>query len=359
MHQQNNKNGMRFTWVLLLLLGASCSAQNKLAKSNATQTDSVAEKMLLYQRSVGGWPKMVNNIKIDYNKPLTAAQKAATVNDAGRNDATIDNNATYKEINHLVEAYKQTSNKTYLQAAEKGIRYLLKAQNANGGWPQYYPDSSLYRSQITYNDNAMINVMTVLYHVANRTKGFDVVDASLVAPAQSAINKGLQCVLKTQVKTDGKLTAWCQQYDKRTLQPVVARKFELIGLSSSESVDIVEYMLQLPSPSAEVISAVKGAVQWLDAVKIKGYRFDHINDASQPTKKDAVLVADPNSTIWSRYYDIGTNTPFFTGRDSQKKFKLTEIENERRAGYAWYGTWAKKLLEKEYPAWLKKNSITP
>jgi PelA/Pel-15E family pectate lyase len=337
---------------LWMALACSCKAQNV----PVAKTDPIAENMLLYQRNVGGWPKAVGTTKVDYTKVLTEQQKEATLKDGTRNDATIDNKATTKEINHLVEAYKQTNNKAYLQAAEKGIRYLLKAQYANGGWPQYYPDSSLYRAQITFNDDAMINVMDVLYAVANKAKGFDVVDASLVAPAGGAINKAVDCILKTQVKVNGKLTAWGQQYDRHTLQPVAARKFELVGLSSSESASIVEFLMRLPSPSAEIKAAVEGAKEWFDAVKITGYRFDHIADEKQPTKKDGVVVADAASIIWSRYYEIGTNKPFFSGRDGQKKYYLTEIENERRAGYAWYGVWPKKILEK-YPVWAKKNGL--
>lgn len=327
------------------------------AQSTQQGTDPVAENMLLYQRNVGGWPKAVNEVKVDYNKTLTDEQKAATKAGASRIDATIDNAATFKEINYLVNAYSKTNNKAYLQSAEKGIRYLLKAQYANGGWPQYYPDSALYRSQITFNDNAMINVMQVLSNVANRTKGFEVVDQALVAPAADAVKRGIDCILKTQIKVDGKLTAWNQQYDKRTLQPVPARKFELVGLSASESASIVEFLMHVPSPSADIQKAVKSAVAWFDAVKITGYRFDHIQDDKQPTKRDGVLVDDPSSVIWARYYEIGTNRPFFSGRDGIKRYNLTEVENERRQGYAWYGTWPKKILEKDYAAWVKKYNV--
>jgi len=51
---------------------------------------------------------------------------------------------------------------------------------------------------------------------------------------------------------------------------------------------------------------------------------------------------------------VNTNEPFFSGRDSERKKTIAEIENERRIGYAWYGNWAEKLLVKEYPDWLKK-----
>ncbi|HVF97585.1 MAG TPA: pectinesterase family protein, partial [Flavisolibacter sp.] len=60
-------------------------------------------------------------------------------------------------------------------------------------------------------------------------------------------------------------------------------------------------------------------------------------------------------TIWARFYDIETNKPFFTGRDGIKRWDVSHIESERRNGYAWYGTWPQKLLEKDYPVWLKKN----
>ena len=48
-----------------------------------------------------------------------------------------------------------------------------------------------------------------------------------------------QAQLKTQLKQHGKLRAWCAQYNAKTLQPEMARKFELASLSGSESVGIV------------------------------------------------------------------------------------------------------------------------
>ena len=93
-----------------------------------------------------------------------------------RLDTTIDDDATTREISHLVTAFKTTRNEAYRSAAERGIRYLLTAQQSNGGWGQFYPDSSSYRKQITYNDNAMINVLWVMKHVADGTNDFDVVN---------------------------------------------------------------------------------------------------------------------------------------------------------------------------------------
>ncbi len=319
--------------------------------------DSVANNMLLYQRSVGGWPKHINEVKIDYTKVLTSAEKAGVADDLYRNDATIDNNATTKEIRYLAKAYKQTGNKAYLDAAEKGIRYLLTMQYANGGFPQFFPDTSLYRNEITYNDNAMINALNVLWDVAHKTNGLDVVNASLIQSSEKAVEKAIDCILNTQVKVNGRLTAWCAQYNKNTLQPAKARAFELISLSGMETVGIVEFLLKVQNPSPSIKNAINSAVAWLQASRIDGYRYVDVKDASLPKGYDRVLSPDSSSTVWARFYDIATNKPFFCGRDGIKKDKVADIEYERRTGYAWYGTWPKELLEKKYPSWKKKHNL--
>lgn len=318
--------------------------------------DTLAENMLLYQRSVGGWPKAVDGVPVDYKKRLSAQEKLATRADSLHEDATIDNSATSKEIIYLVKAYKETRNAKYLMAAERGIGYIFKAQYPNGGWPQYYPKNDLYRHQITYNDNAMINVLNILQDIIDGVNGFDVFKPAYGARATAAVDLGVQCILKTQLVVKGQLTAWCTQYDEKTLAPAKARAYELPSLSSGESVSIVEFLMRNKTPSPEIKHAITGAVKWFETVKISGYEFVFIDDPTQPKGKDRVLRKNPASTIWARFYDIQTNQPFFAGRDSKPKKTVAEIEIERRTGYAWYGTWPAKLLYKEYPMWLKLNN---
>lgn len=318
--------------------------------------DMVADNMLVYQRAIGGWPKHIGEEKIDYTKPLSPAEKAGILDDANRNDATIDNNATTKEIRYLIRAYAKTKNPDYLTGAEKGIRYLLQMQYANGGFPQFFPDTSFYRSEITYNDNAMVNALNVLWDLSHHAGGFEVVDQALASRAEKAVEKGIDCILQTQIKVNGRLTAWCAQYDRRTLQPAKARAFELVSISGAETVAIVEFLMKVEQPSPAVKNAIAAAVAWLQSVRIDGYKYVDIADPSQPKGKDRVIQPDPGSVIWARFYDIGNGKPFFSGRDGVKKWAVSEIENERRTGYAWYGTWPKSLLEKEYPEWQKKHS---
>jgi PelA/Pel-15E family pectate lyase len=347
------------------VVAAVAANQNVMLTTAAVKTsivkekDLVAENMLLYQRANGGWPKhFQGDKKVDYNHQLTETElkELRSGYDAGI-DATIDNEATTKEIKYLVNIYKKTNNEAYKKAAEKGITYLLKAQYANGGWPQYYPDFSSYRSEITYNDNAMINVLNVLQDVIDGKNGMDVIDRSYVGQCTDAVQRGIDCILKTQLKQNGKLTAWCAQYDAKTLMPAKARKFELASLSGMESVGIARFLMRMDNPTPAIIAAVKGAALWFDKVKIVGYKFVDIVAPSEKSGKDRVLQADPNSIIWARFYDIDTNEPFFSGRDSERKKTIAEVENERRIGYAWYGVWPTKLLAKEFPDWVAKWNI--
>ncbi|MGE8422185.1 MAG: pectate lyase, partial [Sphingobacterium siyangense] len=198
--------------------------------------DSLAEKMLQYQLSNGAWPKQLfDKSVVDYRLPLTK-ELLQKVKKTAIDHATLDNSATTREITGLVKAFKLTQNKAYLTAAEKGIAYILSAQYENGGFPQYYPNKSLYRAEITYNDNAMINALLVLYKVANKQDGFEAINPIFVSKAQKAVEKGIACILKTQVMQDGKRSIWAAQYDQNTLKPAQARKFEPAALSTSESV---------------------------------------------------------------------------------------------------------------------------
>ncbi|RZK24120.1 MAG: pectate lyase [Hymenobacter sp.] len=324
------------------------------AASATAQQDTTAEKMLAFQRSSGGWPKAVSEVKVDYRHPMSAADLQTARRDARREDATIDNNATTREITYLVTAFRNTQNPAYRQAAESGVRYLLKMQQPSGGFPQYYPDAKLYRAQITYNDNAMVKALTVLKAVADKKGDFALVDPTLVAPAQKAVTQGVQCILRTQYVQHGKRTVWCAQHDRVTLLPCNARAFELASLSGDESVGITEFLLTLDQPSPEVRRAVAAAVAWFEAAKIENMAVADITDPQEPEGRDRVMVPQVGSTLWARFYDLDTNQPIYVGRDGVKHARLADIENERRTGYVYAATWPEKLLTRDYPKWQQK-----
>lgn len=344
-------------WLPFVVLTSGCRVRQQLQSVPnplAVAQDSIAEKMLLYQRSNGGWPQPGGDA-INYKKPLNESLKTKLLSEKNKFDTTIDDQATTLEIKYLMEAYSKTQNPLYLKAAENGVRYLLQAQNKAGGWPQFYPDSSSYHKHITYNDHAMIDVLWVMKYVATGKQHFEPLQKMLGAEAQKAVDKGIECILRTQFYQGTTLTVWCAQHDSKTLQPAKARAFELPSLSGNESVGILRFLMTVDHPSDAIKKAIHAGVAWLELVKIKGIKLQDIADPNQPKGRDRVVVTDPNSTLWARFYDLKTNQPFFVGRDSQPKATLAEIENERRTGYAYYGNWPAKLIDKEYPEWKVKS----
>ena len=115
----------------------------------------IGDQLLLYQRDTGGWPKNVNMVV-----PLTAAQKDSVIQQKMRlDDSTIDNKATTMQMVFLARLYQQTRDDRYAQAFRKAMEFLLGGQYDNGGWPQFWPKNRQYQVHITYNDNAIVNVL--------------------------------------------------------------------------------------------------------------------------------------------------------------------------------------------------------
>lgn len=309
-----------------------------------------AENMLLWQRSNGGWPKEPYNDFSGYNREQTEAQRNNALHTKNNTDTTIDNDHTIGELRYLLSAYKTTNNPNYLVGAIKGIDYLFTAQYENGGWPQYYPDRSGYRHQITFNDNAMVNVMNLMWDITKGKNNTDVLDPTYMDKALAAFNKGIDVILKTQTTVNGKKAVWCAQHDEVSLLPATARSYELPSNSGSESVGIVRTLMLVENPSTEIIQAVNDAIAWFESAKL-------LDIATQKTADDVIVVSSPGNIMWARFYDLETNLPFFCGRDGIKKNTLAEIERERRTGYAWYGNWPKNIIGSEYSAWKSKHGI--
>lgn len=324
-----------------------------IAVFSAQVKDTLAEKILIYQLPNGGWGKQLDDKSVvNYNLPIDK-DLLKKIKATGDDHATIDNNATSREINALISAYATTKNLQYLTSAEKGIHYLLQMQYENGGFPQYYPNKGLYRKQVTYNDNAMINALTVLYNVAEGKNGFGAVNSKFKEKSKIAVQKGVECIIKTQVLQKGVPSIWADQYNEITLQPEKARAFEPVSLATAESVGIVRFLMQQPV-TPEIKKSIQAAVKWFTENDIEGYSY---NVVKQNGKTVRVLAEDKNSVIWARFYDINTNKPLFGDRDGSVKYNYNEVSEERRNGYSWFGDFANKLVNKEYPKWLQKNAI--
>ena len=314
------------------------------------EAKEIAKNVLLYQRNIGGWPK-----NIQMQKPLTTIEKQHLIAlKSDTQEVTTDNGATCQEMLFLSKMYAQVPDERYKNAFLSGLDYLLKAQYENGGWPQFYPLKNGYYSHITYNDDSMVHILNVLKAIADKTDYYSIKTSEItVEKSKIAFNKGIDCILKTQYKQNGVLTAWCAQHDEITLIPAKARTYELPSLSGKESAKIVLLLMSIKNPSPEIVTAVNSAVAWFEITKITNLREERVPVPNSKIK-EKVMVKDPNAEpLWARFMELSDNTPFFCNRDGIKKATLTEIGQERRTGYAWYTNEPKEVLKK-HPNW-KKN----
>lgn len=304
---------------------------------------AAADKLVTYQSELGGWPKnldLLGNIPADELETLQTEGKANT----------IDNDATTLPMRFLARVAHESGTAKYAGSFLRGLDYLLDAQYENGGWPQYFPLRKGYYSRITFNDNAMMNVMFLLRDVASGEKPYSFVDEDRMSRSGGAVSHGIECILRLQIRQNGNLTGWAAQYDEVTLSPAWARAYEPPSLSGDETVAVVRFLMEIDHPADELITAVEGAVAWLEKVAIHGVSYQNFVDDNG--QEDARIVADPEADrLWARFYEFISNRPLFLGRDSVFKYSLDEVEQERRGQYAYYGDWAEKLLSREYPRW--------
>jgi len=321
----------------------------------ATDIAAIADNILLFQKDNGGWPK-----NYDMQAILTADQKDSLKIAKALTNTTFDNRTTYSHISYLAKAYGYLKDERYKAAAIKGLEFIIAAQYNNGGWPQYYPleEKENYSRDITYNDDAFGGIMWLLKDIIEGKTEYNFIDGKLKKKLQLAYDKGLDCIIKTQINDAGKPTAWCQQYDPVSLEPAWARKFEPPSICNGESVGIVLLLMSIKEPSPAVIDAVQNAVVWFNDSKILNTKVETFAAPELVTpfrisKTDRRVVTVPNAPpIWTRYYELKTHRPLFCNRDSKVVYSLAEVLRERRDGYSWYTYEPQKVL-KAYSDWQK------
>lgn len=315
----------------------------------------IAEIVVSFQTPAGGWGKNLDLSQRPRKPGEGFVADLATRNlDTTNSEAlkklkwgfvgTIDNNATMSELRFLAKVITSEPNKrhsSFESAFSKGLDYLLAAQFPNGGWPQVWPLQGGYHDAITYNDNAMINVVRLLRDISSGRGEFSFTTAAQREQCAESVQRAIHCILNTQIVVDGKRTVWCQQHDVLTLKPTAARNYEMPSLCSSESAGIVDFLMELPDPDTNVVAAVRGAVAWLDKTQIRDMAFQSVD------ARGRLLVPSKGSDpLWSRYYQIGTELPIFGDVDKTIHNRIGDISRERRDGYAWFSSMPNRVLRR-------------
>ena len=322
----------------------------------------IADNLMSFQTPSGGWSKntdFITRLRVPGENFGTETGTCGGTRRAGETQrakvlnflGTFDNDATTAEIRFLARAISTASADTaaWEAACLRGLDYIFAAQYPNGGWPQVWPLQGGYHDAITFNDDAMVRIMQLLRDVAAGSGEFAFVPPPVRTRAEASLKRGLDCILKAQIKVDGRLTVWGQQHDPLTLAPVPARNYEPVASASDESAGLILFMLRLPEPDARVIASIHAACAWFERTRITGKKF------TSTGKEGRKLVDAPSAgPLWARYCEIGTDLPIFGDRDKSIHTDVNEISRERRKGYSWFCDTPKRTLQ-HYAKWAKAH----
>jgi PelA/Pel-15E family pectate lyase len=354
------------------------------------QIAGFAENMVYLQNPDGGWAKnldfqrkysLAELLQLQKeNKSITPVTYGLKTDSKG---STIDNGNIFSQIKYLAQVCKQIEDQRYLDCMNKAIQWIINAQHPLSGG---FTGADVFA--ITYNDDVMTETLRTLKNIANDDSLYDVVPSEMRAKAREAYNKGIECVLKTQITltlSDGRkiLTAWCQQHSHETFVPVWAREFEPPCVCTNESAKLVDFLMEEENPSDDIKTAVIAACNWFDMDQV---RIHHKKIVKNPAEGevlngryydyDQVLVDDENaSDLWARFYALdssfdvvtgarkpiqGTypavNTPIWCDRGCKYCETFNDMSKERRNGYGYTGNRPAKTL-KNFAAWKSRNAL--
>ncbi|MBB4634007.1 pectate lyase [Longimicrobium terrae] len=298
----------------------------------------LADILVSYQTPTGGWSK-----RTDYVHARQPGESFGS-DDRWTWIGTLDNGSTTEQLNFLARANAAHNVAAYRDAFARGIEYLLVSQQPSGCWPQIYPLEGGYHDAATYNDDATVHALQVLRATATGEHAF--VPAELRARAAAGVERGVGCILATQVAVNGRKTVWGAQHDPISLVPVKARAYEHASLTGRESAAILDFLLGVQNPSPQVTAAIHAAAAWFRESAITGYAY---------VPRGNLTPQAGAGPIWARFYEIGTNRPIFSDRDGVIRYNLSEIGDERRTGYLWYTDEPATSLRR-YERWMQRQT---
>lgn len=290
-------------------------------------TTSVADLIVALQNEDGGFQVLPDNYEMSQKETGLGSMKDVS---------SVYNGATTSELKYLakyITANKPEDSK-YQDAFVKGIKYLLTTQRDNGGWSMNPGSGSGFNANIEVGNKAMTEVLTLLSDIAilNNQDYVFARKAMNVDEIKSAVEKGNDFIVKSQISNNNKKSGWATQYDKSG-NVTMGHTYERESVSSYTTKDVVDYLMTIHNPSQDIKDAVESAYSWLKDVKIADKEQKVVKDTSMNNGFDVYLV-DGSGTWASNYvYDKATDSyrPLYSDVDptraDQKYVNVYDLYN--------------------------------
>ncbi len=314
----------------------------------SSEAAALAEVILSYQTPSGGWSKHTGYAAGPRPRGTQWSSQYAP-GSSPHYLATFDNRSTTEQLRFLAAFWSATRHAEAAAALRRGVDYALAAQYPDGGWPQVYPLEGGYHDHITFNDDAMTHVVSVLRDLAAHPEADLLLGAERRARSLAAVTQGLACILRLQIRINDRPAVWCAQYDPLTLTPAAARAMEPAALSGLESSRILDLLMDEPAPTPELVAAIEGALAWFESAKITG-----IGRVEQNGKMIYAPVPNSERVYWARFYDLATGRPVFPGRDGVLYASYAELAAKNPLGYDYYTSLPGSIVGNGQKKWRKR-----
>ena len=238
----------------------------------------------------------------------------------GRNYSTLDDDKTQAALRLLIEVDRtlKFEDKTIHEAVEYGLEALLKAQFANGGFPQGW-EKPVERLPVV-----KASIPTYEWRTEGRFKNywdFETLNDGLAGTVTETLQLAYevygderyrQAMLRfgdflILAQLPEPQPAWAQQYNHQ-LQPIWARKFEPPAIAGRESEDAIETLLYLTEITGEkrFLEPIPRAIAWLKRSQL------------------------PDGQI-ARFYELNSNRPLYFVKDT---YELTYEDSNLPTHYS-------------------------
>lgn len=284
---------------------------------------SMIMNMLSWQTPAGGWSKNTDIYSSARDKGQLFGVEESYL-------PTFDNGATTTQIVELKHALKAYGSEDIQASLHRAINYVLSAQYPNGGFPQTYPLVGNYHDLVTYNDDVMSNVISVLNDMHMHPNAYSL-NQEQINEVRIHLDLAIERVIQDQVEVNSRQGAWGQQHDPMSYQLKPARAYEMAALATMETARLLQTLMQIEQPNKALKEAINKGINWLKATQIRGIRWVRYSNKKSELVKDETAPA-----IWPRFIDKDTGTPIFGDRNGEIYTRINDVSIERQNGYAWY-----------------------
>ncbi len=298
-----------------------------------------ASALMHGQLESGGW---TDRVDFDPNGKNADRYRNGKGRSKGRNYSTLDDDKTQSALRFLIELDRELKfeDAAIHESVAVALDSLLKAQFANGGFPQGWskpvePGVAVKASFPEYD-----------WKTEGRFKNywdFPTLNDGLAGTVTETLELAYQ-TYKDERYRDALIRfgdflilaqlpepqpAWAQQYNHQ-MQPIWARKFEPPSVVGSESQDVIETLLFLHRTTGEkrFLEPIPAAIAWLKRSQL------------------------PDGQL-ARFYELQTNRPLYFVKDT---YELTYSDDNLPTHYGFKGKSKVDRLEKEYESQVRGDA---